>query len=142
MAKDGKEGKKGGGGKAAGGVVVGAAACAAVFLLLRGGDFGLGKGKGETKTENAPAVTTAATEATEAEPAVVEVKYVDVTIKEDKYVYNGGEYGIDELITELKKLTGGENVRINDDGGLAEALDNLKKALDENGINYSDETAK
>ena len=135
MAKDGK---KGGGGKAAGGVVVGAAACAAVFLLLRGGDLGLGKG--ETKTENAPAVTTAATEATEAEPAVVEVKYVDVTIKEDKYVYNGGEYGIDELVTELKKLSDGENVRINNDGGLAEALDSLKKALDENGIKYSDET--
>ena len=133
-----KEDKKGGAGKAVGGVFAGAAACAAVFFFLRGGDLGLGKGKGDTKTEDKPAITT--TQA--AEPAVTEVKYVDVTIKEDKYVYNGGEYTLDDLITELKKLSDGENVRINDDGGLAEALDNLKKALDENSIKYSDETAK
>ena len=128
--------KKGGAGKFAGGTVFGAVAAVAVMFFLNGGQ-GIGFGKGESKSNNAAVTTTQV-----AEPAVVEVKYVDVTIKEDKYVYNGGEYGIDELITELKKLTGGENVRINDDGGLAEALDNLKKALDENGIKYSDETAK
>jgi hypothetical protein len=139
MAKDGK---KGGGGKVAGGVAVGAVAAAAVFLFLKGGDLGLPWAKGSN--DNKPAETTAAvtTTAPEAEPAVTEVKYVDVTIKEDKYVYNGGEYDLEGLVTELKKLTGGENVRINDDGGLAEALDSLKKALDENGIKYSDETAK
>ena len=135
MAKDGK---KGGGGKVAGGVAVGAAAAAAVFFFLRGGDLGLGKGKNETNNAEKPAVTT--TQA--AEPAVTEVKYVDVTIKEDKYVYNGGEYDLAGLITELKKLTDGENVRIDNEGGLADALDSLKKSLDENSIKYADETAK
>jgi hypothetical protein len=141
MADKDKKEKKGGAGKAVGGVAVGAAAMAAVFMFLRGGDLGIGKGKNDTNAGEKPqAAVTTTTQA--AEPAVTEVKFVDVTIKEDKYVYNGGEYVLDDLITELKKLTDGENVRINNDGGLADALDSLKKALDENGITYSDETAK
>ena len=137
-----KKEKKGGAGKVAGGAVGGAAIVAAILLFLKGGELGLPWAKGSE--DNKPAETAAAvtTTAPEAEPAVTEVKYVDVTIKKDKYVYNGGEYGIDELITELKKLTGGESVRINDDGGLAEALDSLKKALAENNITFTDETAK
>ncbi len=130
--------KKGGGGKVAGGFVAGAATCAAVFLFLRGGDLGFSIST--NKTGSGGSVVT--TSAQSAEPAVSEVKYVDVTIKEDKYTYNGAEYDLDGLITELKKLTEGENVRINDNGGLAEGLDSLKKSLDENDIKYLDNTAK
>ncbi len=76
----------------------------------------------------------------EAEPTITEIKYVDVTIKENKYVYIEKEFELDELIEQLKNLSDGEHVRIYDDGGLQEALDNLISKLNENNIEYLDET--
>ena len=123
-----------------------------IFLVFWGKGFGKGKGKGKGNSEGnqrtMPEISISetdetvveATTTTEIQPTVVEIKYVDVTIREDKYIFAEKEYDLEGLISQLDNLKDGEHVRIYDGGGLQETLDNLINALDEKHIEYLDET--
>ena len=112
----------------------------AVILFLvfgKGLGFGKGNGTGDGKATGSVAETVSQ----EAEPAVTEVKYVEVAVKKDKYIYGGSEYDLIGLMAELDKREEGANVRIKDDGGLVEARDALIEELNKKNIPYTDDTA-
>lgn len=121
----------------------------AVLLALVFGSKGAGGGEDGSAAENGKqgassgvsAQNTADTDnsvsdSADAEAAVAEVKYEDVVITGDTYLWNGGSYELDALITELKGLDENTQVMISEDEGNVKALDELKSALDENGISY------
>ena len=88
---------------------------------------------GET-AENEPA------EETTAEIPPESVIYIQVTVSGSTYVTDGNETTL-ESITEIAK---GDNiiVRITDDNAVADAMDNLISALEENNISYVEPTAE
>ena len=117
-------------------LLIAAIAVAVWFFFFRGEGFGTGK-SGATGTDNASETVTTQ----EAEPAQAEVVFAEVTVKESAYVYNGGEYQLNPLMEELKKLDENTKVRITDDGGLVDAKEALTDALTKNNIPYTDDTA-
>lgn len=124
-------------------VLIGLIIALVIFLLnhfgLGFGGGGDGDGDGE---ENAAPETSSVQEV---EPAVVEYAEVEVIIKGDRYSFNGGEYELEPLITELKKSADeNKNLKVNitQDNGLADALDALTEKLEAEGITYADNTAE
>lgn len=118
-------------------ILIAAIAVAVWFFFFRGNGSGTGK-SGTTGTDNASEVVTSSQEA---EPAQAEIVFAEVTVRENAYVYNGGEYQLDPLVEELKKLGENTKVRITDDGGLVDAKEALTDALTKNNIPYTDDTA-
>lgn len=121
----------------------------AVLLALFFGSKGAGGGEDGSVAENGKQgassgvsvqnsddTDNSVSDSADAEAAAAEVKYEDVVITGDTYLWNGGSYELDALITELKGLDENTQVMISEDEGNVKALDELKSALDENGIGY------
>ena len=129
-------------------VLVLIAAAVVVAYMLLNGKFGLGKG--QASADKGSETVSASQDETpdddeiaekEAEPAAAESVTLQVTVKGDKYSYDGGEFDLDARIAAIQKENN-PSVEIYDDGGLAEKLDELTVALTENGIPYVDKTAE
>lgn len=101
----------------------------AISLVKCGGNFIIGKIRG-MKSDNAKKAV-----------------YIDVTVEGSKYNYNGGEYKLSSLIDviiDMQKKLNKEGmslkVRISENEGLKKAYNKLVKKLEENGIEYIDNT--
>jgi len=143
-----KEGKGGGKGKAAAG--------AGILVLLAAGlfkfqPFGLpfgfdppGSGNDSSVSEDSgsqkPAATEAPEEKKEEQKETTEEATslsADITVSGKEYLYQNRKATLEELIDEMKKLGEKAEVRIfTEDDYTANAMDALKKALDEAGLNY------
>ena len=110
-----------------------------LMLWLKGG-FGGGAGDndgdGDTTSSISSVVDSVEDESSEAEKSVEKV-----TVSGSDYSYGGKTYTLDDLKAALESK---ENivVEIQDDGAVANAVDDLHSALDDMGISYSDATAE
>lgn len=127
-------------------VLIGIIIALVIILNHLGLGFGKGDGDGEGEGEGDAAVSeSSASSVQEVEPVMAEYAEVEVIIKGDRYSFNGGEYELEPLITELKKSADeNKNLKVNitQDNGLADALDALIERLDAEGITYADNTAE
>ena len=135
MSKD-KSKKKGG--KKGGIILVLILLIAAILVLLYffGGGLGLGSGSGGTVPAGGT-VTNNTEQETDSDDTPEETKYIDVTVSEDKYLYDNNTITIDELIEKVKGFEEKCEVHITvSETATLNAVDDLKAALDSNGIEY------
>lgn len=64
------------------------------------------------------------------------VGYIEITVSEDKYVYENHEISYDDLIKVLDGLDGNTAVKISDENATLKAYENLTKALEEREIMF------
>ena len=107
-----------------------------VILYFFGGSFGLGSGNGGTVPAGGT-VTNDTGSAAVTEETPDETNYIDVTVSEDKYLYNNDTITIDELIEKVKGFEEKCEVHITvSETATLNAVDDLKAAFDSNGIEY------
>lgn len=107
-----------------------------VILYFFGGSFGLGSGNGGTVPAGGT-VTNDTESAAVTEETPEEIDYIDVTVSEDKYLYNNDTITIDELIEKVKGFEEKCEVHITvSETATLNAVDDLKAAFDSNGIEY------
>ena len=127
-------------------IIIAAVAVVAAVLFFAGkGGFGLGggKGDGEGKGNAEIAIETAPSSVTTAVTTEIittkELKYIEVTVDGNSYIYGNRSYEIEELedlITEISKEEDSLGVKLLDDNASDKAYAELEKALHEKNINY------
>lgn len=114
-----------------------------VFLLFRFGLFGFGSGTGDG--DSGTSVSSAAESESQTEPEIetepiettVEEKvYVEVTVKENEYLYQNSTMELDALTDALGQLDGEIIVRITDENASKQAVDALTAELDASATAY------
>lgn len=126
-----------------------------VTSLGFGGGLGSGNGDGasvnsgvsenslsdNSGTENTHISETESETETVPEETTESIKYIDVTVSGDTYLMNNTEKTLEAFISLAKD---GDNtvVRITDDNAVADAMDSLISALDENSISYIEPNAE
>lgn len=145
MSKDGN--KKGGGkGKAAAGAGILVLLAAGLFKFQpfglpfgfdppgSGNDSSVSDDSGSGKTDVTEAPTEEKKEETSEEATAAAA---DITVSGKEYLYQNRKLALSDLVEELKKLEKDTEVHIyTEDDYTANAMDALKKALDEAGITY------
>ena len=138
-----KEGSKGGG-KAVAGIGIIALLAAGLFKFQPFGlPFGFdppGSGNDSSVSDdNSKEETTEAPkeEKTEAASEEASSAKADVTLSGKEYLYQNRKLALNDLVEELRKLGSDTEVKIfTEDDYTANAMDALKKALDEAGLTY------
>lgn len=111
-------------------------AAVAVFLLVHFGLLGLGgSGTGGSDSDSSissesEAETEPVSETEPVETSVEEITYVEVTVKENEYLYQNSTMTLDALTDALKQLDAGITVRITDENASKQAFDALTAELD------------
>ncbi len=120
-------------------------ALAVLYFFRKGGlGFGIGSGDGIGKENAEIALETTVSSETGVTAETItkkELKYIDVTVHENSYIYNSNSYEfdeIDELINEICKTDSSFEVHLHDDNASYKAYTELEKALHEKNINCTD----
>lgn len=116
-------------------IIIVAVAVVVIVLYI----MGKGNNKGAENVESIPVVGTIQT--TKA-ITTKEIVYVDVTVSENKYIFNNITYEIEEidsLVSNIKSTGEEFTVRITDEYASSKAYENLTLALKEQGILYINE---
>ncbi|MCH5193895.1 MAG: hypothetical protein J1F11_08045 [Oscillospiraceae bacterium] len=108
---------------------------AVLAFLFGNGMLGFG---GNSDGGIMPAIGTVSPEAeTVSDDTPAETNYIDVTVSEDKYLYNNDTVTIDELIEKIGSFEKECEVHITvSDTATLNAVDDLKAAFDNSGIAY------
>lgn len=121
-------------------VAITAVVVAVVLLILGKGGLGFGGGTGNEEgsmdkkipvTEEAELIIT--------EPPIIvteEIKYIEITVSENEYIYQNSKYSLDDLIAELKSQNISDPVKIKDEESSIKAYSGLKEALYENHFHF------
>lgn len=128
-------------------VIIGVVAVGVVIIAYFLGNGGLGFGGGNGDNEgsgNAEAVQVDAkmqtTETTTEAITTQEIIYVEVTVSENKYIFNNVSYEIDDidsLISDINKAAEEKfTVRITDEYASSKAYEKLKSALNNEKIRF------
>lgn len=110
----------------------------AVVIFLGFGGKGIGGGKGNGKGSGTKEATTISVEEVTEEILVTteELKYIEITVSGNEYIFQNQKYEMDELISTVKKQAESLDVRITDDHSSIKAYKYLTEALSENSIHY------
>lgn len=112
--------------------LVAAATFVAIYYWGKGG-VGVG-GAGAAIDSDVESVSQA--ETVETPPVIEELKYIDVTVSGNDYLYNNTKYTLDELMDELNSYELEAKVKITDDNSSRKAYKGLVEALRANSIPY------
>lgn len=69
-------------------------------------------------------------------------KFVDITVTGTQYRYDDGYIDIDDFISEIKSMSGSVCVRIIDENAYNDVMHELKEALVQEGITFTESTAE
>ena len=106
------------------------------YLGLFGG--GLGKEKGDGSGSGGSVVSSSVVDKEVEETSSDQKVYADITVSGDSYIFENNSSEINDIIKSINGLDGDVVVRINDQNASYNAMDQLKKALDEGKISYSE----
>lgn len=106
----------------------------AVAILLGNGGFGFGGGNGNESGSNEE--PNSQVETIETPPVIEELKYVEITVSGNEYIYKNTKYSLDDLISDLTSLEEEAKVKITDDNSSRKAYKKIIDALIENKIPY------
>ncbi|MBR1739991.1 MAG: hypothetical protein IJ737_06845 [Ruminococcus sp.] len=126
-------------------IIIIIAIVALIIWLLNylGLGFGFGKGKGgDSKggdNKGNGSSTAEAVSAAEDQTKTSTITYQEITVSGEKYIVNGQEKELDEVIADAKALAaeGNAEFRIIDDGAMNDALEDLTSALDNEKLSYN-----
>lgn len=110
------------------------------IIVLAGKGFGIGGGKGDNEgAGDAEAVQADATLQTTEAITTQEMVYIEVTVSENKYIFNNISYEIEELdslISDIRSADEMFTVRITDEYASSKAYEKLRTALSNEKIKF------
>ena len=110
---------------------------AALFLLMQYLGLGLGGGKGEGSGEGKDTSTSSA-ETTVTTTTAVPKEFYDIKVSGSTYIIDERVVDLNSLISTVKLMSDNVIVRITDDNATKNAMDDLKKALTDDGREFTE----
>lgn len=109
----------------------------ALMLLNYFGIFG-GKSGTDSGDGDGPSASQSSVIDKEVEESSQEQQYADITVSGDNYIFDNSNSQLTDIVKAVKDMDSSVLVRITDQNASFNAMDDLKKALDEAGISYSE----
>lgn len=108
-----------------------------LILLMNylGLGFGFGKGTGKKSDSDAASVSQS-----ESVSDSSNTEYVDIKVSGSTYLYDGNEIELEKFIETLQPMKDNVVVKIIDDNATKQAMDDLKKAVENSGRSYVKQT--